>query len=353
MRNLIQDSSIPSNSLSQPLVTILLPTHNRSHLLLQALNSVFAQTYTSLQIIVADDASTDATPAILRPIIDPRLEKLSRPVNLGQMGNLNACLSCTRGEFVLVLSDDDMLLPECVAKLAESLQVYPSATMAYGQTRKETIDGQLLVNTRPSPSSIESGHEFVMKWIAGERDVAFCCAMFRTRHLREIGGFPPFPTGDAAARAAVALRGDVLHVSEMLAVYRVHSNSVTYSYSTIQWAKEESSLWWTTLPTIYPARSESISSVWAENTLPAHAVADWVTPLMRGFRPTRHGRSSNTASKPLGGVHCCGGHGLVYLPSRYCPLALSSPCENSGIAFTQRGIRLSAPDVVLPVFCNK
>ena len=239
MRNLIQDSSIPSNSLSQPLVTILLPTHNRSHLLLQALNSVFAQTYTSLQIIVADDASTDATPAILRPIIDPRLEKLSRPVNLGQMGNLNACLSCTRGEFVLVLSDDDMLLPECVAKLAESLQVYPSATMAYGQTRKETIDGQLLVNTRPSPSSIESGHEFVMKWIAGEREVAFCSAMFRTRHLREIGGFPPFPTGDAAARAAVALRGDVLHVSEMLAVYRVHSNSVTYSYSTIQWAKEE------------------------------------------------------------------------------------------------------------------
>jgi glycosyltransferase involved in cell wall biosynthesis len=222
-----------------PMVSILIPTYNRASLLQQAIRSALSQTYDNLEIVVSDNASTDETSAILAQQTDSRITLLRQTTNVGPIRNINACLGSAQGEFVLVLSDDDLLLPHCIARMMEQCLMHPAATVAYGQTRKETTDGQLIVTTRPSPTLMEPGLEFVMQWIDGRREVAFCCTMFRRSHLLEIGGFPAFPACDAAARAAVALRGDVLHIPEVLAIYRVHALSDSHSFSTRQWVKED------------------------------------------------------------------------------------------------------------------
>ncbi|HEY6554739.1 MAG TPA: glycosyltransferase, partial [Vicinamibacteria bacterium] len=56
---------MPSDQPGLPLVTVVLPTHNRAHLIARAIDSVLAQTYEPIECIVVDDGSTDGTPEVL------------------------------------------------------------------------------------------------------------------------------------------------------------------------------------------------------------------------------------------------------------------------------------------------
>jgi glycosyltransferase involved in cell wall biosynthesis len=64
-------------------VTVGIPTHNRSDLLERALRSVLAQTYENLEIIVSDDASSDDTPRRMSQFTDPRIVYLRSEKNTG------------------------------------------------------------------------------------------------------------------------------------------------------------------------------------------------------------------------------------------------------------------------------
>ncbi len=109
--------------MSGPLVTLALPCH-REPFLAEALESVLAQTYSPLEIIVSDDASTDGTEALVRE----RLAAYDGPHetffhrNDRQMGveNYNAFMELARGEFVVVAHSDDVSLPNRVERLVEA-----------------------------------------------------------------------------------------------------------------------------------------------------------------------------------------------------------------------------------------
>jgi glycosyltransferase involved in cell wall biosynthesis len=226
------------NNKSFPLVSILIPTYNRAQLLQQALNSALKQHYRNIQIIVSDNASIDDTQTVLNQGTDTRVIKYRQVKNVGSIKNINTCLSLSTGEYILVLSDDDLLMPDCISSMVEQFLAHPSATIAYGQTRKETINGELIINTKPNPALLESGSDYVMNWIDGKRETAFCCTLFRSSCLIKMGGFPDFPGGDTAARSVVALQGDVIHINKILAKYRVHQNSDSHSFSFEEWIEE-------------------------------------------------------------------------------------------------------------------
>ena len=210
---------------SGPLVSILIPTYNRASLLKQALTSALRQTYQNLQIVVCDNNSTDDTQVVLKQFQDPRVQMIQQPTNVGPIKNGETCMSMAKGDYILVLSDDDLLMPDCISTMIEQFLAHPSATIAYGRTRFETIEGELILNTKPSPKLLENGVDYVLNWMAQKRHSAFCCTMFKASCLRNMGGFPPFFLADSTARAVVALQGDVIHVPKILAHYRVHKNS--------------------------------------------------------------------------------------------------------------------------------
>ena len=56
-----------------PLVSVIIPTYNRAHLILETIESVLSQTINDLELIVIDDGSTDSTASVLREIDDPRV----------------------------------------------------------------------------------------------------------------------------------------------------------------------------------------------------------------------------------------------------------------------------------------
>jgi hypothetical protein len=100
-------------------VTVVIPTRERCDVLGKALQTVTAQTYDALEIIVSDNCSSDGTRDVVAAARDPRIRYLNTGRRLSMSHNWEFALSHVQRGWVTVLGDDDGLLPGAVAKLAE------------------------------------------------------------------------------------------------------------------------------------------------------------------------------------------------------------------------------------------
>ena len=100
------------------LVSVIIPTYNRTHFLMRAVSSVLNQTYSNIELIVVDDGSTDDTIEVLQRIQDPRLTYY-RINNSGAPVARNYGMERSKGEFVTFLDSDDEYLPNKVEKQVE------------------------------------------------------------------------------------------------------------------------------------------------------------------------------------------------------------------------------------------
>ncbi len=117
------------------MLSLCVPTYNRAAFLRETLERMACQISEAdsacVEIVVSDNASTDDTPLVLSkmqaayPEVTVRV--LRQPSNQGPDANIYAVIKAALGEFVYVLSDDDVLLPGAVAKLLELMRVYPQA----------------------------------------------------------------------------------------------------------------------------------------------------------------------------------------------------------------------------------
>jgi glycosyltransferase involved in cell wall biosynthesis len=104
-----------------PLVSVLLAVHDDSRFLGEAVQSVLRQTVDDLELIVVDDASTDATPALLSAVQDSRLVVLTNDEQAGLASSLNRGLAQAGGRYVARLDADDVALPERLERQLERL----------------------------------------------------------------------------------------------------------------------------------------------------------------------------------------------------------------------------------------
>jgi glycosyltransferase involved in cell wall biosynthesis len=98
-----------------PRVSVIMAVHNEARFLAEAVESVLAQTFTDFELMISDDGSTDATPAIARSFAehDPeRVRVLRSEQNQGKPFALNRALAARRGELIAWLDGDDVMLPE-------------------------------------------------------------------------------------------------------------------------------------------------------------------------------------------------------------------------------------------------
>lgn len=111
-----------------PLVSIVIPTYNRAHLISETLDSIRAQTYSSWECIVVDDGSTDGTDIIVQKYIklDPRFKYHKRPKNRKKGGNAvrNYGFEISKGEFVSFLDSDDRFYPEKLSIQVKAIENY-------------------------------------------------------------------------------------------------------------------------------------------------------------------------------------------------------------------------------------
>ena len=98
-------------TVSAPTVSVLMAAHDASSFLREAVASVLGQTVDDLELVVVDDASSDATADILGDVRDPRLVRLRNDERLGLARSLNVALDHARGAFVARLDADDVAMP--------------------------------------------------------------------------------------------------------------------------------------------------------------------------------------------------------------------------------------------------
>ncbi|MCW3068925.1 MAG: glycosyl transferase, family 2 [Solirubrobacterales bacterium] len=113
-----------------PRVTVIMAVHNEARFIVEAVDSVLAQSFTDFELIISDDGSTDETPAIARSLAqrDPvRLRVLRSEQNQGKPFALNRALGIRNGEYVAWLDGDDVMHPDKLRRQVAVLDAEPGA----------------------------------------------------------------------------------------------------------------------------------------------------------------------------------------------------------------------------------
>jgi glycosyltransferase involved in cell wall biosynthesis len=207
-----------------PLVSIVVPSYNHARYLREAIDSILAQDYPRLELIVIDDGSTDGSPEILRGYGTRFHWELQR--NQGQVATLNRGWLMSKGAIIGYLSADDVLLPGAVAAAVRCLQEHPDAALAY-------CDFNL----------IDPGSAVVRRVRAPDFDyrrmvVEIECppgpgAFFRRSAFDKAGTWNPRfkQMLDYEYWLRLGMHGRFVRIPEVLAAYRVHPGSQSFAAS--------------------------------------------------------------------------------------------------------------------------
>jgi glycosyltransferase involved in cell wall biosynthesis len=112
------------------LVSVIIPTYNRSRLVVEAIASVLGQTVSDIEVLVVDDGSTDDTRAAVEAIKDTRLHYFHKP-NGGVSSARNMGLARASGEYICFLDDDDLWPENWLSVMLDALADNPDYDIAY------------------------------------------------------------------------------------------------------------------------------------------------------------------------------------------------------------------------------
>jgi glycosyltransferase involved in cell wall biosynthesis len=206
-----------------PRVSIGMPVFNSRKTIEMAIDSVLAQTHADLELIVADNGSTDGTQQVVEDYAarDARVTYVRHPENIGQNRNFAAVAEMATGELFRWLGDDDWLEPSYLERLVEVFDADPTAVAvtsfqiyreADGTDHLERYDGPRVTGADPITRldqmlDLLTGSPF---WI----DPVY--TLVRRDVLMRTGLIRPMQFGDLAVACELALAGPWRHVPEVL-----------------------------------------------------------------------------------------------------------------------------------------
>jgi len=124
-----------------PKVSVIIPTYNRSDVVVDSISSVLAQTDRDLEVIVVDDGSTDDTAAVVKSIDDERL-KYFHKTNGGPAAARNHGLAKANGQYVAFLDHDDLWPENFLEVMLKALEAHPEMGLAYSPITIRCEDGR-------------------------------------------------------------------------------------------------------------------------------------------------------------------------------------------------------------------
>jgi glycosyltransferase involved in cell wall biosynthesis len=207
-------------------VSIVLPTFNRREFLPPAIESVFAQTLTDWELIIADDGSEADTRAYLRALDNPpRVRVLYLPHTGRPAAVRNAALREARGEFVAFLDSDDIWLPMKLQTQIASLRRHPSCN--WGYTRFVLVDasGNPTAWARRTGGWPVPGGWILDKLVTGKTVIALPSIVVRRDLLTQMGNFDEELVGseDYELYLRLAAHSEVDAIDTALTLVRRHT----------------------------------------------------------------------------------------------------------------------------------
>ncbi len=213
--------------MADPLISVVIPTRNRAEYILQALDSVFAQTFTNYEIIVIDDGSTDKTKEALAALIQKGSIRYESQEAQGVSAARNHGVELARAPYIAFLDSDDLFLP---MKLEKQLSVFlrnKELGFVHCSFSKFDDEGRDLGVRDTSRFQGQIYPGMLLEWSVF---MAMPCMLMRTDVLKEVGGFDEQMTWaeDLDLWRRIARRYRVGVVPEALVKVRVHATSTSF-----------------------------------------------------------------------------------------------------------------------------
>lgn len=172
--------------MDHPLLSIIIPSYNRPHLLMRAVQSALNQTIDSFEVIVVDDGSPE--PVALPS--DPRLRTIRLPENRGTAAARNAGAKAAQGHWITYLDDDDQLFPEMAKLSLEALEnsTLPPPIAVLSGLEVVNATGQV-VETRIPPTLPQGSHFFLEEIEPGKSFISKQTLVVERATFLSIGGY--------------------------------------------------------------------------------------------------------------------------------------------------------------------
>lgn len=223
-----------------PLVTIAIPTYNRAETYLRfTLESALKQTYPNIEIIVADNCSTDNTEELVKSYKDNRIRYYRHDKNIGANNNFNFCLQQARGKYFQLLQDDDLIDEDFIETCIKELSNDKNTGVIFTGTRIIDSDGNIISEV-PNLVKGLSTEEFFLGWFLNKISPYLCSTLFNTERLREIGGFRSKHNlfQDAIAEFQLAAKFGRIDIRDIKASFRKHDGEMTFAAKVSQWCED-------------------------------------------------------------------------------------------------------------------
>ncbi len=220
-----------------PRISILMATYNGAAFVRQSISSLLAQTCRDFELIVVDDCSTDATPAILASIDDPRLKVFRNERNAGVVASRNRCLALASGEYIAMQDHDDLSRPTRLARQCAFLDRNPGVVLV-ATAAHFLADGTIKPPRHPLRSS-----PALIAWLLLVANPLVCSSiMFRADAARRLDGFMRADytyADDFDLYHRLMAEGRIARLDEPLVIYRQHEAMTSRTHEDVMMANAE------------------------------------------------------------------------------------------------------------------
>jgi len=168
-----------------PRVTVVMAVYNAARFLREAVASVLAQTYRDFELVVVDDSSRDDSLSILQSFVDPRMQIIRHPTNMGAALSRNDALAAARGELAAIMDADDVCAPTRLERQVAFLDANPPVGLVgCGVYNNIDVSGGVLFT-----SYLPEDNEAIQRTLVEQWCFLHPSIMFRRALYEAVGGY--------------------------------------------------------------------------------------------------------------------------------------------------------------------
>ena len=215
--------------------SILFITYQHERYIRNTIRSALAQDYTDLELVVCDDASKDQTVSIIEEEIkecyrtDIEIIRIYAKKNQGLIGNINSGLKACNGDIIIVMSGDDISLPHRTSKLVNEFERHPKCKLISSNCSSIDADDIIIKEAHFNQKTATYNLFDDPQKIYTKSPILGATAAFRRELYDNFGSLERFSYAeDTCFWFRAALLGPIHFLNDILAHYRIHTESYTY-----------------------------------------------------------------------------------------------------------------------------
>jgi glycosyltransferase involved in cell wall biosynthesis len=213
-------------------VSIIIPTYNQAKFVSDAVKSALAQSYPNIEIIIADDCSTDETTSILKPfLVNKNLHHFKNESNIGRVKNYHKALyEYASGDLALMLDGDDYLIDNnYIAEAVLFFEQNPEIVlvMAKHKTFFEFDNSMVEDKINNKLSAITEGNDLFINYWKGY-SIPHLTSLYKRQYAMEIGYYLEDIQSSDWESALRLIQGNMVgFIDKFVAVWRLHPNNAS------------------------------------------------------------------------------------------------------------------------------